>query len=150
MPRTYKTKRDRAQAARKENLATAIGVVQTKELTVAQASRRYGVPYTSLRDHVKGISKKIGAGCPTVLIRAEEQEIVVTFQVSNMHGLWIVNVNSRPRSKTTTKMANNFTRYMYLIHMTHCPVHNPGHFQHTLLLFDYRVTTNRWKMLHYM
>lgn len=85
MPRTYKSKREKAQEDRKENLAAAIKVVQSKELTTAQASRRYDVPYTTLRDHVRGVSKKIGAGCPTVLTRAEEQELVVTCQVSIKH-----------------------------------------------------------------
>ena len=36
------------------------------------------------RDHVKGISQKIGAGSPTVLTKAEEQEIVATCQVSTI------------------------------------------------------------------
>jgi len=86
MPRMYKSKVDRDHEGRKENLTAAIKLVQSnyKELTTAQASRRFGVPYTTLRDHVKGISQKIGAGCPTVLTRAEEQEIVVTCQVSNI------------------------------------------------------------------
>ena len=64
---------DRDQEGRKENLTAAIKLVQSKELTTAQASRRFGVRYTTLQDHVKGISQKIGAGCPTVLTRAEEQ-----------------------------------------------------------------------------
>ena len=68
----------KAQEDRKENLAAAIKVVQSNELTTAQASRRYDVPYTTLRDHVSGVSKKIGAGYPTMLTRAEEQELVVT------------------------------------------------------------------------
>ena len=42
------------------------------------------MPYTTLRDHVKGISQKIGAGSPTVLTKAEEQEIVATCQVSTI------------------------------------------------------------------
>jgi len=92
MPRTYKSKVDRDREGRKENLTAAIKLVQSnyKELTTAQASRRFGCPigqrsvYTTLRDHVKGISQKIGAGCPTVLTRAEKQEIVVTCQLSNI------------------------------------------------------------------
>ena len=87
MPRTYKPKQDRTKDVRRENLAVAIRMVQSKELTIAQASRRYEVPYTTLHDHVTGISQKIGAGRPTVLTRAEEQEIVVTCQVSNIN--WI-------------------------------------------------------------
>ena len=84
MLRTYKPKKERAKDARGENLAVAISMVQSKELTIAQASRRYEVPYTTLRDHVTGVSQKIGAGRSTVLTRAEEQEIVVTCQVSNI------------------------------------------------------------------
>ena len=82
MPRTYKSKRERAEEDREEVLTAVIAAVQSQECTVAQAARRYGVPYSTLRDHVKGISKHIGAGCPTVLTRAEEQEIMVTCQVS--------------------------------------------------------------------
>lgn len=85
MPRTYKSKRAQAEKDRGELLTAAIAAVQSQELTVAQAARRYGVPYSTLRDHVKGISKRIGAGSPTVLTSAEEQEIVVTCQVSGLN-----------------------------------------------------------------
>ena len=39
------------------------------------------MPYTTLRDHVKQICHKVGAGHSTVLTHAEELEIVVTCQV---------------------------------------------------------------------
>ena len=56
MPRTYKAKQARVKEARKDNLAAAIDMVNSKQLTVAEASRRYSVPYTTLRDHAKGES----------------------------------------------------------------------------------------------
>ena len=62
-------------------LTVAIAAIQSKELTVAQATRPYEVPYCTLRDNIKRISKYIGSGRPTVLTRAERQEIVVTFQI---------------------------------------------------------------------
>ena len=42
------------------------------------------MPYTTLRDHAKGICHRVGAGHSTVCTQAEEQEIVVTCQVSNI------------------------------------------------------------------
>ena len=84
MPRTFKSKSDREKQDRKNNLAAAIGKVRSNELTIAHASRQYGVPYSTLCNH-KGIGKKIGAGRPTILTRTEEQEIVVTCQVSTIN-----------------------------------------------------------------
>lgn len=87
MPHTYKSKQEQAEKDRGELLTAAIAAVQSQELTVAQAAKRYGIPYSTVRDHVKGISKRIGAGSPTVLTPTEEQEIVVTCQVSTLFDL---------------------------------------------------------------
>ena len=67
MPRTYEAKHARVKEARKDNLTAAIDMVNSKQLTIAQASRRNSVPYTTLRDHAKEICHKVGAGRPTVL-----------------------------------------------------------------------------------
>ena len=48
MPRTYKAKHARVKEARKDNLIAAIDMVNSKQLTIAPASSRYSVPYTTL------------------------------------------------------------------------------------------------------
>ena len=55
---TYEAKHARVMEARKDNLTAAIDMVNSKQLTIAQASRRYSVLYTTLRDHVKGSATK--------------------------------------------------------------------------------------------
>ena len=42
------------------------------------AAHKYGVPPSTLHDHLKGKSKKAGAGGPTVLMAAEEREVALT------------------------------------------------------------------------
>ena len=44
-------------------------------------SKKYGIPVSTLHDHVRGKVKKVGAGKPTVLTYAEEEEIVYCCQV---------------------------------------------------------------------
>ena len=42
------------------------------------ATHKYGVPPSTLHDHLKGKSKKAGAGGPTVLMATEEREVALT------------------------------------------------------------------------
>lgn len=51
MPRTYQKKNIRAQW-RLEDLKKAVVDVNSKQLNVNQASRKYGIPYTTIKDHV--------------------------------------------------------------------------------------------------
>ena len=44
-------------------------------------SKKYGIPVSTLHDHVRGKVKKVGAGKPTVPTYAEEEEIVYCCQV---------------------------------------------------------------------
>lgn len=62
-------------------LNEAIGKVQRKELTLRAAVETYGIPRSTLSDHVRGVSSKRYGGCSTVLTLDEEREIVVTCQV---------------------------------------------------------------------
>ena len=57
------------------DLRRAIADVQAGEaLSMRAAAHKYGVPSSTLHDHLKGKSMKAGAGGPTVLKAAEEQE----------------------------------------------------------------------------
>ena len=57
----------------------AIADVQAGEgLSMREAAHKYGVPSSTLHDHLKGKSKKAGAGGPTVLMAAEEREVALT------------------------------------------------------------------------
>ena len=44
-------------------------------------ARIYGVPSTTLHDHLKNKAARVGAGRPTILTPAEENEIVISCQV---------------------------------------------------------------------
>ena len=57
-----------------DDLQKAIADVQAGEgLSMRAAAHKYGVPPSTLHDHLKGKSKKAGAGGPTVLMAAEER-----------------------------------------------------------------------------
>ena len=47
-------------------------------LTACAAVKKYGVPPSTLHDHLHGNVKKAGAGGPTVLTMSEEREIAMT------------------------------------------------------------------------
>ena len=56
-------------------------------MKVGAATRKYNIPFTTLRDHAKRGLTKVGAGSPTVLTEKEEKEIVVSVQVLQQIGL---------------------------------------------------------------
>jgi hypothetical protein len=64
-----------------EQLHEAVQKVKSHELSLRAAALSYGIPKSTLSDHVKGVSSKRYGGCSTVLTREEEQEIVLTCQV---------------------------------------------------------------------
>ena len=47
-------------------------------MKVREAAAVYGIPKSTLHDHVKGKYTAIGAGGPTVLSLEDEQEITIT------------------------------------------------------------------------
>ena len=60
-----------------ENLKNAIVEAQAGESSVRAVAKKYGIPSSTLHDHVHDTSKQIGAGGPTVLQKSEEKEIAV-------------------------------------------------------------------------
>ena len=51
MPRSYKKGNVRAKWS-VENLNSAVSDVTLKQLNINQASQKYGIPYTAIKDHV--------------------------------------------------------------------------------------------------
>ena len=49
-------------------------------------AKKYGIPVSTLHDHVKDKVKKVGTGKPIVLTYAEEEEIVYCCQVLQENG----------------------------------------------------------------
>ena len=80
MPRVYKKKGSKNKW-NDEQLHEAVQKVKSHELSLRAAALSYGIPKSTLSDHVKGVSSKRYGGCSTVLTREEEQEIVLTCQV---------------------------------------------------------------------
>lgn len=80
MPRVYK-KKDTENKWTTEQLHEAIEKVRKKELTLRAAAVTYGIPRSTLSDHLCGVSSKRYGGGSTVLTRNEEREIVVTCQI---------------------------------------------------------------------
>ena len=62
-------------------MKNAIAACTDTGMKVREAARIYGVPKSTLHDHVSGKHTAIGAGSPTVLAQKYEQEIVLTCQV---------------------------------------------------------------------
>ena len=71
------------KAYTKEDLQAAIAEIEHggPGITLRRIARKYDIPATTLHDHVREKTHKIGAGGPTVMTPCEEQEIVVTCQV---------------------------------------------------------------------
>ena len=53
-----------------------------KELSMNKASKLYGIPVTTLHDHVHTLSSPRRAGRPTILTYNEEKDIVYACQVT--------------------------------------------------------------------
>ena len=61
------------------DLENAVAEMQQEEATSMRAvAFKYGIPPTTLHDHLKRKATKIGAGGPTVFTHSEEQEIALT------------------------------------------------------------------------
>ena len=77
MPRVYKKKGAKNKWT-DEQLDEAIAKVRGNELSVRAAATTYGIPKSTLSDHVHGVSSKRYGGGSTVLTLDEEREIVIT------------------------------------------------------------------------
>ena len=68
---------------KKTNVRAALQEVQKRKcgVSVRSIARKYGVPSTTLHDHLKNKAARVGAGRPTILTPAEENEIVISCQV---------------------------------------------------------------------
>ena len=74
MPTVYKNKGEKNLWS-DEQLHTAMEAVSSGELKAHAAAKQYGIPSSTLYDHIKGQSTKMYGCAPTVLT-AEEKEIV--------------------------------------------------------------------------
>ena len=77
MPRVYKRKGTK----NKWMLLQAVEKVKEKELTLRAAAITYGIPRSTLSEHMRGVRKKRYGGGSTILTRDEEHEIVLTCQI---------------------------------------------------------------------
>ena len=84
MPRTY-IKKGRKNQWTNEQLEAAMKDVKSKQLSASAAARKYGIPPSTLRDHLSGKSTKRYGGPPIILTAKEEKEIERVCQV--MHEL---------------------------------------------------------------
>ena len=57
-------------------LAAALKEVKSKELSVRAAGNKYGIPKSTLHDHLQGNSLRRYGGPPTVLTTEEEKEVI--------------------------------------------------------------------------
>ena len=80
MPRKY-IKKGRNSQWSAAQFTAALNAVRTQGMSVRGAATRYGIPPTTLHDHLSGKSKRVHSGAPTVLTPAEEKEIVTACQV---------------------------------------------------------------------
>ena len=85
MPREYKKAGIKNQWSQ-EQLDKAMAAVRGKELNTNQATKCYGIPYSTLSDHLKDKSKKCYGGPPTVMTMDEEREIYRSCQVLQQFG----------------------------------------------------------------
>ena len=69
-----------------DQLDKAKEAVKSGQLNTNQAAEMYRIPYSTLRDHLKGNSKKRYRGPPTVLSFEEEKEISTSCQVLQQFG----------------------------------------------------------------
>ena len=80
MPRVYKKKGTKNKWTDGQ-LRTALEKVQAKELSLRAAAATYGIPRSTLSEHLRGVRSKRYGGGSTLLTSEEEREIVVTCQV---------------------------------------------------------------------
>ena len=84
MVRTYQRKTSTKYS--QEELKAAVKAVKEDNMTILAAAKKFGVPRSTVFDHLKEIHPKIGAGAPTILTPGEEKEIVITLQVLQQIG----------------------------------------------------------------
>ena len=85
MPRTYK----RAGSRNKwtdEQLESAMKAVRKDKMKPHKAATMFGIPSSTLYDHLKGKSRKRFGGHPTVLSHVEEKEIARICEVLQQFG----------------------------------------------------------------
>ena len=75
MPTVYKNKGEKNLWS-DEQLHTAMEAVGSGELKDHAAAKQYGIPSSTLHDHIKGKSTK-RYGCAPTVLTAEEKEIVI-------------------------------------------------------------------------
>ena len=59
-------------------MVAAMKAVQSKELSIRAAGAKFGIPSSTLHDHLRGTSTKRYDGAPTILTANEEKEIVTS------------------------------------------------------------------------
>lgn len=79
MPRNYVRKGTSAQWST-EQLSAALDAVKSG-MKIRAAATRYGIPSSTLHDHVSGKHTRIGRGAPCILTPEEEKEVVTICQV---------------------------------------------------------------------
>ena len=79
MPRNYVRKGTSAQWSTGQ-LSAALDAVKSG-IKIRAAATRYGIPSSTLHDHVSGKHKKVGRGAPTILTPEEEKEVATICQV---------------------------------------------------------------------
>lgn len=80
MPRVYKKKGVKNKWT-DEQLCEAVEKVKSGEQSLRAAALAYGIPRSTLSDHLWGVSHKRYGGSSTVLTTEEEREIVLTCQI---------------------------------------------------------------------
>ena len=80
MPRTY-IKKGTENKWSDEQLQAAMTAVKSKELSAAAAARRYGIPASTLHDHLVGKSKRRYGERRQLLTPVEEKEVERVCQV---------------------------------------------------------------------
>ena len=71
MPWRYKTVTNRNHCTTGQ-LDKAKEAIENGESNTSKTAMMYGIPYSTLTDHLKGNSKKRFGGCPTILSFEEE------------------------------------------------------------------------------
>ena len=79
MPRNYVRKGTSAQWST-EQLSAALDAVKAG-MKIRAAATRYGIPSSTLHDHVSGKYTRVGRGAPSILTPEEEKEVVTLCQV---------------------------------------------------------------------
>lgn len=85
MPRRYKRSLLKNRWSDQQLLAAKTAVT-SKRMSRRAAAKEFGIPLTTLCDHLRGKSTKRYGGGPTILTKSEEHEIVVACQTLQQFG----------------------------------------------------------------